>query len=380
MKRFLTYFFLVILLLPLVLELGLRATSSNKLRRFKRAQYQVDSILGYRYKPNSKGQKVSAAFINKYEINSDGFNWEEFPKVVSKDKFRILFIGDSDETGIESNGVNSYVRLLQKKFRENGDKIEILNFSTDGKYREVFKMDFVYRIVEKYSPDLVFFKGSLQISSRKEYRTTYKGIQISYFNEERPLDRVKKMIDKRILNPVQIKEFYKYSYTYRFLCKYYIERNSNDTFHRFLSKSVFKNTSEKVVRGYVRNRVTLNKSSLKKYTVDETLEFYKKSIDSIKSLGSNLYLFSPYKDESINKILENYNENNLDPLSYLSIGIDRNPKHYFGKLDGHSNQFAHKLIYEKMYRKLFLKNIIPKKYFSEKALLEMNINSKKLSN
>ncbi|WP_025742486.1 hypothetical protein [Aquimarina pacifica] len=350
--------FLAFLVMFILIEILLRITSSDQLRQFKRPQYIADSELGYRYLPGAEGYKTTAAFSNKYKINSDGFNWDEFEVEKEPGMFRIALIGASDDTGTDTDGPNCYARLLQKKFKENGDNIEIMNFSIDGQNRAFSNIKLAYRSIEKYKPDLILTNAIFPIASRIEYRETYKGFQIGYFNENESLEETKKFIDEKFSSPTLFTRVYDTSYIFRYMVKVYIEKRES-SFEKFMTKYVFK--SRRYVRGYTRNRFTLEKPPLKKLTLEESKNIYKKACDSVKLLNSRLMLFVPYKiPPEIPNLLAD------GGIDYLGLDIERLPEYSFGKRDGHTNQVGHKVIAEVFYEKFLTENIIPKKYFSNK--------------
>ena len=69
---------LILLSIIFLIEIGLRVFAHKKLRRFKTPDYIEDTIIGYRYTPNKEDYIINAAYKNKYKINSDGFNCDEF--------------------------------------------------------------------------------------------------------------------------------------------------------------------------------------------------------------------------------------------------------------------------------------------------------------
>ena len=371
MLKKLKYLFLIIITFFLIVEIGLRIFACEKLRRVERVEYVIDKDLGYRYKPNSEGYYINQAFKNHYKINSKGFNWDKFVKEKKDGVFRIILLGYSDDNGMITNGTNSYARLLQKKFKNNKDNIEILNFSIDGRGRSLRHLKFAKDSLMAFNPDIILFNLAFPIIDRNEYRKTYRGIMITSSNYEHDFDNVKKFIDEKVLVPSKTSFMYNVSYIFRYLCKIYID-NKNNTLLKKTEKLFFKNWKEKYyfrayLQAYVRGRVVnldhkwnLN---IKKYSNKESLILYNKFTDSINKSNSRLVLFTVYK--GINpKLINVLKKNNLE---IVNLNIEKKKDYTFGKIDGHSTQKAHKVIAEKFYERFYKDTVIPRHFFSQKT-------------
>lgn len=159
------------------------------------AEYIADPVIGWRYKPDSEGKKITRAFTNNYDINSKGFNWTEF-KEKKEGVFRIMFLGYSDECGIETNGLNNYIKILQEKNIENNNKIEIINRSVNGRGKSFLNLKFLEEEVLKYKPDLVLMKFDFPVKHNPTYRTSYRGYVINHRKYSKSLKETKDFIDE----------------------------------------------------------------------------------------------------------------------------------------------------------------------------------------
>lgn len=371
MLKKLKYLLIIFIACVLLLEIGLRVFSSNKLRRIERVGYVIDKELGYRYKPNTEGDYINQAFKNQYTINSNGFNWDEFIKEKKEGVFRIALLGYSDDTGLTTNGRNSYARLLQKKFLENNDSIEILNFSIDGRGRALKHLRFAKDSIMAYNPNLILFNFTFPIADRLEYRSSHKGVMITSSNYNNDFNAVEKFIDEKVLVSNKISFMFKYSYIFRSLCKVYIDNRKNKTLRDF-EKLFFKNRKEayyfrSALQAYVRSRLTNlgHKWNLKieEYSEEESLALYKSISDSIKQNNSRLVLFNTY--EGINpKFVDDLINNNLE---FIDLNIEIKEDYSFGKIDGHSTQKGHKVMAKKFYERFYKDTIIPRHFFSQKT-------------
>ncbi len=358
---------LIFLSVILLMEITLRLIAYNQLRKHKAINYTKDIDLGYTYTPGSEDYFINAAFKNKYKINSSGFNWDEFKVKKSPGIFRVLLLGSSNDSGIYSDGSNSYARLLQRKFQENGDKIEIMNFSVDGMYRTIRELNFAYKCAVKYNPDLILINAHMPIVDVPKFMITYKGVKIVSQNYDEPLKDTQCFIDNVIDNPPLISYIYDISYMFRSVCKFCRDRPGHPV-TKFFEKSILKN--KRIIR-IISGRNIMNgrieESLIKKYDERESLDIYLKTADSLAKLKTKLVLFNKYFSHNNSIKLKPYFKN------YLGLNLEYNPEHNYGKLDGHFSQKGHKAIAKLFYEKFFTEKLIPQNYFSNKTKDQMKL-------
>lgn len=360
----------VIVLIIVFVEIGLRVFAYEKLRKFEHLEYVANKELGYTYKPNSEGIVVTAAYKNAMKINSIGYCWDEFEETKKKHIYRIIVIGDSDDTGICTNGPNNYVRLLQEKFLNNSDKIEIINFSMDGSER-VFERSNLALDCIKYQPDLILFNADFPITLQKRYRTTYKGYTLKYKDFNNQLTGVKKYIDNELKDNSIFNSVYEVSYIFRYLCKFYIE-NPKNPINKFISKNII--GKYPYVKYYVRRQVEASDEIIdskvnsyndnnpyiakKRLSENESIAMYISLSDSLSKSKVALLLYNKYKQEKSFEALSRISE-----LNYMPLNIKYRSEYGFGKADSHSSQLGHQVIAKEFYNKLYSSGYIPHKFY-----------------
>ncbi len=358
---------LIILSIIFLTEIGLRLFAKKKLTKWTQPSYQTDSIIGWRYEPNSEGIKIRQVFQNQYKINSQGFNWDEFLIEKGQGVFRIAIIGSSDDAGMDTDGPDCYPRLLQKYFKENKDKVEILNFAIDGKHRGYKDLQLIEKECINYNPDLILMRVRFPIVNKILYRTSYKGYSIGYGDINASLEITKKYIDENFLDQSIFTFFFDNSYIYRYICKYTIENEKgSETFIRsYLIKDL------RLVNGYARNSIghlDNKKKTIKYFTKEESINMYKETNELLEKKNISFVLFNTYSDFSLNHVNGLLAKNEI---SYLDLNIPFISSYSFGKIDGHSSQEGHEVMAKSFYEKFYTKDIVPKKYFSDKTKLLM---------
>src|SRR5688572_19471775 len=118
--RILKWAGIIMLLTLLVSEIAFRLFYCKLLDRWETHLYQPDSVLGYRYQPNKKWSFSNIVYANTCSSNSLGFPGKEFNVRKSQGTFRILIVGNSDDTGFNTNGPLCYSLLLDQYFRDDG--------------------------------------------------------------------------------------------------------------------------------------------------------------------------------------------------------------------------------------------------------------------
>ncbi|MBA0882498.1 hypothetical protein [Flavobacterium undicola] len=382
MKKLKIISFVIVLIIVFV-EIGLRVFAYKKLRKFEHLEYVANKELGYTYKPNSEGIVVTAAYKNAMKINSIGYCWDEFEETKKKHMYRIIIIGDSDDTGIYTNGPNSYVRLLQEKFLNNRDKIEIINFSMDGSERVFDRSNLAINCI-KYQPDLILFNTDFPITLQKRYRTTYKGYQLKYTDFDNKLTGVKKYIDNELKDNSIFNSVYGVSYIFRYLCKFHVE-NPKNIINKFISKNIigkypyikyyirrqidvseiflkYENTLKGINDNVVKDNSDSNDNNpyiaKKRLSETESIAMYKSLSDSLSKSKVALLLYNKYQQEKSFEALSRIRE-----LNYMPLNIKYRSEYGFGKADDHSSQLGHEVIAKEFYNKLYSSGYIPRKFY-----------------
>jgi len=237
-------------------ELFLRCTCKRKLSRWNAMVYVPDSILGYRYYPDTTFIISNVAFTNSCTTNSLGFPGDEFSPKKKEGVFRILVIGASDDTGFNSNGSYNYVQRLNKMFHDRNYPVEIINCSTDGSDRIVRDIEFIKKEGILYEPDLVLLRNQLPFKDVFRYRVTYKGNIITSPGLS-GIEPTKKYIDDVLVNKKYWFKIYDWSYIFRYYLKIYFDKKKNDPGHKFVyySDVIFGYKNLRYLSMYVRREV-----------------------------------------------------------------------------------------------------------------------------
>lgn len=369
MKKILKIFkwlFLTIVMLFFATEIVLRLTSETTLRRWSDLKYQPDTLLGYRYLPNSKGTFCNIAYTNNYYFNSLGFPGDEFSPVKKQGIYRIILVGASDDVGFNTNGPKNYVNLVNSYFKTNNINAELVNCSIDGSGKELRKLKFIKGECLDYHPDLILFTGRFPFEERFRYRTTYKDIRIEFEYLDTDIDSVKRLIDSEIGDKSFKIHMYDYCYLFRYICKYYFDNKKSDDYWMPGILNNYLKKNEKVLMAYARGKMfwLVLKPHEKKKPKRETIKYSKEeSLRLLSDLKTELskreikfaYL---HKREASGDLKRSFNNNEV-PLVCLDVPFK--DEYSFGKLDGHSSQEGHKAIAQKLYEVL-IDSIIPQEY------------------
>jgi hypothetical protein len=366
LSKIFKWIFLTLVMLFFATEIVLRLTSETTLRRWSDFKYQPDTLLGYRYLPNSKGTFCNIAYTNDYHFNSLGFPGDEFSPVKKQGIYRIIVVGASDDVGFNTNGPNNYVNLINSYFRTNNIGAEVINCSIDGSGKELQKLKFILGECIDYQPKLVLFAGIFPFEERFRYRTTYKNIRIEYEYQDINIDSVKKLIDEEIDNKCFKIQLYDYSYLFRYICKYYFDNKKSDDYWMPEILNNYLKKNEKVLMGYARSKIFWSvpkpheKKKPKRETVKYSLEESLKLLSDLKTeLSKREVKFVFLRKQQLSEDLKHSFYNNDVPL--ISLDIIYKDNYNFAELDGHSSQEGHKAIAQKLY-KVLIDDIIPQKY------------------
>ena len=336
-----------IVILVFVVEVILRFSYKQKLAiRHYPPIYESVSGLGYKYRPKSEGIFTNPAFSYTMKINNQGWMDLDFD-IDKKDKFRIVLMGASD--------VNGYSWFLKEKFLTPDSKIELLNCSIDGGFREVERIVYIKREIIKYDPDVVFFTGQVPFHSNEVYRSYYKGYQIVH-GDLKLFEALSKYVQTEHIEPSIVNFLFDKSYSFRYLCKYYAE---NDNFFTTTitylplmnNKKAITEKVERVIRvGEFDNKRLLSTKETAEALIDIN-EFLNER--NIKFVTSSLLM-----NEKLKSISDSLG------IKYFSTNNEYDVKDTYGKADGHLTPEANKRMVEEYYKLLMKSDIISNKFKS----------------
>ncbi|MBJ6367823.1 discoidin domain-containing protein [Snuella sedimenti] len=325
--------------------------------------YEKDSILGYKYIPHAKDYNSKPAFYSdNVNINSFGYNDPEFSPKKEKGVFRIIIVGSSDECGFETDAPQTYVSLLRAKMKQVSDKVEIINCSIDGVYSKACLIKHIKKEIIGYQPDVILLTTRLKLYEAFLYRTLYKDFIIVY-PDLNDFEDAKKYIDNLHYQFSCSKWLYDYSYSFRAICRYYI--NNNDEFTDLLSQwDIFQD--KKRIRDYTINLIHYGKIKWEYFTYEESLEMFKELSDSLKSVNSKLVIY--------NRFINNHIERDFlksAGIGYLGMESRYNNLCTYGKEDSHSTQIGHEKSAIAFYDALLKSDIIPDEFINiDKPILK----------
>jgi hypothetical protein len=351
--------------LMLLTEVLFRFCYHNKFSFNKEFPYQIDSVIGYRFKSNSEGYFRNEAINNNYYyFNSKGFPGGNFSFTKNNSYYRIIVVGSSNEIGFLTNGPLNYVKIIKDSLENNDIKVEIINCSIDGGNRELSKLKFVEGECLKYNPDLVLYTGRFPFDERNRYRTSYKGIKIELESPD-SINSAKRYIDENITQKCLLVRLIDISYVVRGMCRYYVNKKyvdgkkDHDIYTKILNKTLIKD--EEIIWAYMfsklRWKVQLGYSV--KYTEEESLSKLKIAAEKLNKNNVEFIYYKIFHNKYYFKSKELFSNKGI---KYLQLDMPFKSDYSFGEKDGHLSQKAHIDIAKHFYKSL-TDSIIPTSYF-----------------
>jgi lysophospholipase L1-like esterase len=118
-----------------------------------------DSLLGYRYRPNSTAHHVTPEFSVHYIIDDHGLRRRDQPVPADSSAMRILAVGDSFTFGDGNEENDTWLRVAERAVRERvqtqrGIDVEIINAGVEG-YDTRSELLWLEEIAPKIHPAIV---------------------------------------------------------------------------------------------------------------------------------------------------------------------------------------------------------------------------------
>lgn len=292
--------------------------------------YRPDTLLGYTYIPNAEAEICVPGISKKFRINRNGFYGPAFEK--EKDgKFRIAIVGTSEACGIWLNTDSNFCFKLQQLLDEHHFNAEVLNFSMDGKMRDLNNMNLINAEVTKYHPDLVLFTTSVPFIECSFRRTNYKGYVLNYNGaNSQSLKWCKDKIDY-IENYHVLKLLYKASYIVRAACRYYYYHTAGS--YPFNLKV------------FVEKKVQAPDIRLLPYSLNKSLGLLKKTQQRLGAINCDFAVYYYKNNEYCTHVLDS------SGIKTIALNIDSLDNMTYG-YDGHYNERAQRIIAERLFEKL----------------------------
>jgi hypothetical protein len=329
----------IVLVATLAVEVWLRVKYQNLLwiHIYPRV-YLPDDDLGYRYVPNIQGEIRIPGIHRKFRINNKGFHGRDFVETKAPDTYRIALVGTSNLTGIWMHGRGkNYAELLEDHLREAGDKVEIMNFGIDGRFRALHELRMIETDVAAYKPDLVLMDIDLPFVSGVFRRAVYKGFVIIY-NPETPLSRgwCEAWVD-RVTKPRWLARVYGASYIVRAIVRYYI--NHYNTERSFL------------LRVLVENRIQAPDVRLWPHSLKKSVEALHKVRDTLAAQGGRFAILQFIPNPYYRQVTAKYG------LSYVELNVPAIPQFVHDR-DGHYNHQGHVEVARQLFMQLKQSGVI----------------------
>lgn len=303
--------------------------------------YQFDSVVNYSYIPSSKfTRKGEDIFINK-----QGFIGNDF-SVRDSNSFRIVVIGCSSVSGPNHLlEYHSFPPIIEKKFKENHYKVEVLNCGVDGFGRSVQLLQSIPYQILAFDPDLVLFECDLPMHNSNISREAYRGVNIFY-----PCDNIESREDVK----TYVDDFLKYRGFIHILHSSYIMRVAI----KLYMKLDFQNYATYYIRAYQSNCWHSWGNEQLAITMEESIYLIQQIKENLLSRNISFFLFQYHKELDIIQVAKQHN------LPLISLDIDFTPEDYYYK-DGHWNGNGCEKIAEKFFRLFYKYKLIPPKYHSD---------------
>ena len=302
----------------------------------------VDNELRYVYHPDVRWVVEKPEFKVEYFTNNEGMR-DKSQHIMPKPQglTRILLLGDSFTFGAGNNYEKIWTVILEKKFFENGYKIDVVKAGISGfdTYTEVVYLE---RIYHKYQPDIVLFAFQpndllvkINSSFKKDaFLTLDKGV-ISKSNIQ---------LSKRIHTITLFRSLIKSNDA--MLANYNMSRGWKKI---FIDGEFRENQIDSTKKLFLRAKEFSNKNG-SDFMVLSIPEF---SQVLFKNNVYNHYnVDADYIDTKFSKFAEENNFTWIETLSSLAKKYKSDKKDLYFRLDGHlnneGNEFVGNLLYEKI--------------------------------
>lgn len=323
-KRTFLIFFSVIFSLIIIAEITLRIVYHEQLdTRIYPLIYQPDTLLGFTYIPGTQAEISQPGIHKKFRINENGFYGPAFSRQKPPGKFRIVVIGASEASGIWLNGEENFCEKFQKKLDERHVNAEVLNFSMDGKMRDLNNVHLIRSRVIDYSPDLILLTAQIPFIDAGYRRATYKGYVINFNGRNKQSE----LWCKNKIDYIESHRFliglYRASYIVRAACRYYMYHYSGYYAYN--------------LSAFVEKRLQAPDIGLLPYSIKRTIDMLKDTEALLHKQHCSLVLYYYNKSSWYEKLLDKYKLRSL----FLDVPKDKS-MHY--ALDGHYNDKAQEVI------------------------------------
>jgi hypothetical protein len=320
----------------LSIELVFRTVYHDQLRsRSFPLVYQADPKLGYRFIPGITGTICVPSVCKAFTINRNGFPGPDYSPERTTGVYRIAVVGTSNETGIWLNSEKTYLQLLEKRFAAENIRVEILNFSIDGAYRDVENVIVAGTAVLERNPDLVLLYAELPFRFLGASRAAYRGYMLGYDpRAPETLAMARAYIDWLLSYTVLI-ALYEHSYIVRALAKAYAKNPERP----YASG----------VRTFIYKRFESPDLRVRPISLKRSLETLRELRQRVQASGAELYLFRYVPNREWSEALSSAG------LPSLILNVGQTAGLIYE--DSHYSEEGHRQLAEQLYSELTARGI-----------------------
>jgi hypothetical protein len=332
---------LVAIALGALAEVALRVFYAEQLRKWVEPDiYQNDPIFGYRYIPNAVSRISVPSITKDVHINANGYHGPSFERAAAPGVYRIAVVDASVGTGIWLNGDRTYSVVLQEAFRRAGKRVEVMNFSVDGKSRGLAMLRLIEAEVLDYAPNLVLLSPEIPIPRYVGHRHYYRGYVLGTGHSGASgatLDQNRRDMCKFIdeLEDSAWTVLLDASYIVRAFCRFYEPDDKSSPHSSSLGNKTFAYRTKRL-------QVIM---PFEWFSVRESIGMLQHLAKAVEARNSKLVLFTPSALAIPADALAAAN------LPALILGINFGPE-LRHRHDSHPNQAGHDLIAARLFEQL----------------------------
>lgn len=317
-------------MLVLTAEVACRIVFSEPLRtRSYPLIYVPDTEFGYRYIPGAEARICIPSICKQFTINPNGYYGPSFERRAPQGVYRIAVIGSSAAGGIWLNAVENFSMKLERLFTESGHKVQVVNMSLDGRFRDVQTVRLARAEAQKYTPDLLLLRVSLPFRFSEIRREVYKDYVLIYSGSKPDSQSwCRSRVD-------YIEDFKWLTTTYD--ASYLVRAAARRTLGRYDW-----GWRSDLYQIFLRKRCQAPQVNYVPYSLKRSLSELVQLRDDLQETGTELILFDYQGFGTVRGALEKVG------LPYLELDIPFEP-HLVHEKDIHYNEDGHHLIAERLF-------------------------------
>lgn len=303
--------------------------------------FTPDSTYGYLYQAGANSRICVPGIDKEVHINERGYYGSSFTVKKSPGTYRIAIVGVSEATGIWMENDNIFSKQLQERFQQEGYKVEVINCSIDGRYRDMTNIERVRWQVSEYEPDLVLLGTQVPFAEGKVFRDQYKGYVIIYGEGKYSRINCERKIDYITQHKLLI-FMYKASFIVRAACRKYRFTYPEKRYAQNLEI-------------FTRNRMQALDVGFRPLASNTAAEALLELEDCLAEENRSLFIFYYHRDTFNRELAGMYG------FPYLPLDVGKSPE-LVGDLDAHYNEIGHAEIASQLFDSLVARESIPLEY------------------